>query len=143
MADVEPPRLEDLVEEAARDWALDEFKKIGDRYFQLAQFFFSASVGAFAVIPFWGEVGRKLDFSRLIDFVPLALMGLATLISILMTFPVSFRMSAKENFLIRKHRAYSRRMQALAGLWFLFWVAGVGVLFAMQGAYLKTIETTG
>ncbi|MFC2951746.1 hypothetical protein ACFOOP_07385 [Marinicaulis aureus] len=131
----------DDMADATKEWVTSEASKVGDRYFEIAKFLFGASAGAFAVIPFLSQLGGQLNFSTLVDFVPLALLAIATLLAILMALPMHFEVNHTVD-VVAKHRSFIQRQRRLIFSWLLFWAAGIFLLFLKATTSLAETNVT-
>lgn len=119
----------DDISEAMKGWVVGEVKEAGNRYFELAKFFFGVSVGTYAVIPFLANLDLAIEFDNFCDLLPLFLLAISTLSAIAMAVPVSFSVDHKIN-VVSKHRRFVRKQRFLIALWFVSWLSGVIFILA-------------
>lgn len=126
---------------AMKAWVVGEIEAVGDRYFELAKFFFGVSVGSFAVIPFLANLGFSVSLRNVCDFGPFLFLAVATLSAIVMAIPISFSID-QETQIVREHRNFVRKQRFLIALWTLSWLAGIALLFTRFGVSNLSAQPT-
>lgn len=94
-------------EKALEKWALGEMRRVGERAFEFAKFFFAISAGSFGILPFFGE---NFSPANLLQDTGLLLIGVSAFLAIRMAEPPHFDITDK-TVLSEEHAKFSKRIR--------------------------------